>query len=750
MVATRGKKIKFDLDSSEVEFDDESDVERPGKHAAKRRKTKKSKSGEADGAFTPGSSPSKRKGKATTLIQNQLITRRSGRGGKLRDLMNMPVDIFTEICSYLDPHDLRRLALASKRLWDILMTKEALHIWKTALASVPDLPECPSDLNEPQYVCLMYSSECYTIGCTSRGTKADWFHRVRFCATCYQSKMAGGWTSSQRQRSLGQLGIKPGTLSQIQEYFNSRPVMRLSSFPLCYYIEALKKAGGDYEALSKEEAGEYLSTLKDTRDYRIETGRAMKKWKSDQMSSRACDIEAEKDARFKSIEAKLLEIGWERRDFPMFNKEFRALVFKDQKLTPKIWQNIKGKLEPLLETGRNERLEEEKRQRRRNREKAICDFYHQIARETVGYPFQRSRIIESILPEMGEILALPSIKSLLEEDTETVTEEQWTQAAPDVLYIIAKWWRDTLGKLVDSLESDTESQPNKASKGDEATLNSLQENEMVESIFALIEALGSKLSYATSVFRCSDPHHKKVYWFPQNIAHGLSCHQFSSVSRLLDMIRPLDSDGQHLVRRLLTDLKLDPETVRSSEVVFEDHSQKAFLCTRCDERVARYMGLDELIEHYLDHQIWFNDVTDAVRTSPDSCYPPQAVNTGLPRIVNDHDWASRDELLARQDDKETKEAILKLQSDFRKEEFPDPDPLADTEGSGSQWDLLAEFFSMETQKLRTCRLCPRLFRPFSCSTRKIEIHIRSKHDKVPDLENDTTLEYSIPSNPCPA
>ncbi|KIO33096.1 hypothetical protein M407DRAFT_65753, partial [Tulasnella calospora MUT 4182] len=84
------------------------------------------------------------------------------KSGKLRDLMNMPVDIFTEVCSHLDPHDLRRLALTSKRLWDILMTKESKHIWKTALASVPYLPECPTDLNEPQYVCLLFSSECLT------------------------------------------------------------------------------------------------------------------------------------------------------------------------------------------------------------------------------------------------------------------------------------------------------------------------------------------------------------------------------------------------------------------------------------------------------------------------------------------------------------------------------------------------------------------------------------------------------------
>ncbi|KAG9023643.1 hypothetical protein FS837_005677 [Tulasnella sp. UAMH 9824] len=102
MVATRGKKINFGLDSPEVEFDDESEVEGPAKHAAKRRKTKRSKSGEEDCAFTPGSSPGKRKAKATLSVQSQLITRRSGKGGKLRDLMNMPVDIFTELCYYIE------------------------------------------------------------------------------------------------------------------------------------------------------------------------------------------------------------------------------------------------------------------------------------------------------------------------------------------------------------------------------------------------------------------------------------------------------------------------------------------------------------------------------------------------------------------------------------------------------------------------------------------------------------------------
>ncbi|KIO33097.1 hypothetical protein M407DRAFT_17964 [Tulasnella calospora MUT 4182] len=153
----------------------------------KRRKTKKSRSTEDDPAFTPGSSQGKGKNK-TTSHSDHPTTLRGCKGGKLRDLMNMPVDIFTEIYSYLGPDDLRRLSLTSKRLRDILMTKEARHIWKIAIAFVPYLAECPTDLNEPQYVCLLYSSDCDMIDCTSRGTKVDWFHRVHFCSACHEVK----------------------------------------------------------------------------------------------------------------------------------------------------------------------------------------------------------------------------------------------------------------------------------------------------------------------------------------------------------------------------------------------------------------------------------------------------------------------------------------------------------------------------------------------------------------------------------
>ncbi|KIO33106.1 hypothetical protein M407DRAFT_17972 [Tulasnella calospora MUT 4182] len=751
MVTTREKKIKFDPDPSDGEPDGELDLEQPAVPAPKRRKSNKPQFTDDDPALNPGPSSEKGKEKATS-DQNQLIIRRSTKGGKLRDLMNMPVDIFTEVCSYLGPYDLRRLALTSKRLWDILMTKEARHIWKTSLASVLDLPECPTDLNEPQYVCLLYSSECYTIGCTSRGSKADWFHRVRFCSACHDVKMANHWDFTFNQSV--KLGLRFSTLNAIQDYFDSHHVMRLGSNyhqrrtysmrknnERHFYIEALKKAGRDYEALSRAESVDYLSNLKVKREYWLETGTAMVEWKNNQLASRAEDIAAEKSARFESIKAKLLEMGWDEKDFPMSNKTFKDLLLKDQKLTPKIWQNIKPKLEPLLQSSRAERLASEKRQRRMNREVAIRRFYSQIGRDIMDLPFENCRL-SSFPPKTDDIFALPSIKPLLDDDTETVEEERWIQVAPEVRLVVAKWWRDSLKQLADSVENTATASPNETNVKEESTEN--QEAKTAETIFAEIEVLKDKLSHATTVFFCKDTSCvRRIWWFPDFIRHSSSSHYCYNMGDLSVQLRPLEHEGRELVRRLLKDLRLDPETARSSDDVVNDQSQKTFLCTRCDERVAKYMTFSELIGHYLEAQKWFNDVTEAVRKSPDSYYPSRTVNSQLPKIVNDHDWVSRDAVLVREDDNETRDTVLQLQVAFRKASLADP--LCDTKGIGGEDSQKNHWGEI----LRCCLLCPRSFAPFPCATTRIELHIRKKHDKEPDLEKDTTFERIYSSNPCP-
>jgi hypothetical protein len=102
---------------------------------------------------------------------------RPRKAGKLKLLPEMPLDILFEVCSFtqlicvpltttqifchLDPLDVLRLAWTSKSVRQILMRRSARPIWRSALGSLPNLPDCPPDMSEPQWVFLAFVPQCH-------------------------------------------------------------------------------------------------------------------------------------------------------------------------------------------------------------------------------------------------------------------------------------------------------------------------------------------------------------------------------------------------------------------------------------------------------------------------------------------------------------------------------------------------------------------------------------------------------------
>ncbi|GJJ16312.1 hypothetical protein Clacol_010609 [Clathrus columnatus] len=80
--------------------------------------------------------------------------------GVLAKLLEMPVDIFCEISTYLEPYDLLNLARSTRTLNGFLMSRESRPIWRMARTYYPGLPECPSDLSEPAYARLLFETDC--------------------------------------------------------------------------------------------------------------------------------------------------------------------------------------------------------------------------------------------------------------------------------------------------------------------------------------------------------------------------------------------------------------------------------------------------------------------------------------------------------------------------------------------------------------------------------------------------------------
>jgi hypothetical protein len=66
-----------------------------------------------------------------------------------------------QIFGFLKPLDLLSLARTSKAFRNLLMRKSNAFIWRASRSLIPNLPECPADLSEPQYACLAFDPHCH-------------------------------------------------------------------------------------------------------------------------------------------------------------------------------------------------------------------------------------------------------------------------------------------------------------------------------------------------------------------------------------------------------------------------------------------------------------------------------------------------------------------------------------------------------------------------------------------------------------
>ncbi|KAH9474678.1 hypothetical protein JR316_0013142 [Psilocybe cubensis] len=76
-------------------------------------------------------------------------------------LQGMPTELLILIFGQVYPKDLLQLMWTSKVFRTILRSKGASGIWKKSRSRIRGMPQCPSDLSEPQYASLLFGHHCY-------------------------------------------------------------------------------------------------------------------------------------------------------------------------------------------------------------------------------------------------------------------------------------------------------------------------------------------------------------------------------------------------------------------------------------------------------------------------------------------------------------------------------------------------------------------------------------------------------------
>ncbi|KAG8702019.1 hypothetical protein FRC08_003751 [Ceratobasidium sp. 394] len=546
----------------------------------------------------------------------------------LAGIIHVPMDIFAEITSYLDPLDILSLARTTKHFRTLLMQPSAKHIWSAAERNVVGLPPCPEYMDEPAYAALVFGKSCSECG-MSVSRRMDAVLGVKLCNGCRERLIVGRGSvpSAAQDLVLFSSTIKSPThhtayalISSVNEVIST----------ICSYASTGDSAGfkvweqSQKALLAKQRAftdalGPFLDSVDEKRD--------------DQ-------VEELKTKRFAAIKARLVQIGWEEADchithYPLL-RDWQKLVAQPKPLTDRIWDNILPKLVPILTTNRNERLARERKQRKRDRIVRIHGLLVEL-RDSMRQFVELDNVslpgppVTAVLPFPNRKAAfgMPVVKSILREDVSGDRVAELFDERREELVRNVEAWRyrleEELGKMMDkvngsglmSLLAGTKRYWEFNEWDSSSTRFTEQSTKHISGIST------RKVLRADSVFQLGKPGNWSTtcYFYP-NVVDVLQ-EQLESKQPPVVFYNPDESDGdegydsdgrrqpldlsgvsghadgKRAAKRLLRCLGRPHAAYLEMKAIGQ-----RFMCGRCWMR--KPMGWAEIVEHYANSQPGFN------------------------------------------------------------------------------------------------------------------------------------------------
>ncbi|CUA68369.1 Receptor-type tyrosine-protein phosphatase T [Rhizoctonia solani] len=418
------------------------------------------------------------------------LTRR--KQGRLADFMNLPTDVFIMIASYLLPLDILSLARSNKFFNNLLMTKSSKSIWSNAMKNIPGLPPCPAELNEPQYVALLFTNVCSMCGSLSR-SPVDEMLLVRLCAVCKRDELMFLRELPKEVHELVHYSVK----SSLGETFPE--MIQYLAVAVRGEAEAVLDKFND---LVDDEDGEAFRAWVAQRKRHTAKRR---KWAAELVNYLAT-LEAQRadekkeliETREAQIKERLLKLGWEPDDLKFHPyadgiQQWHELVENPKQPRPLtdrgkypistllliltlslVWKNLYVKLEPLLEANRESRLEKECANRQIYRRNALDNLLLRIKHKNPVllkvkprkskplYSYYDSRPVaqRDVFPFVQDALELPFIKEMNEDD---VSVDEFRKALDEhqseIETFVAEWQDQTRTHLVDLIRAEDKKYP---------------------------------------------------------------------------------------------------------------------------------------------------------------------------------------------------------------------------------------------------------------------------------------------------
>ncbi|KAI9569475.1 hypothetical protein HD554DRAFT_2020544 [Boletus coccyginus] len=379
------------------------------------------------------------------------------------------MDILFEIFGHLMPLDLLRLARTTKQFRQLLMHRSSVSIWIAARKNVPDLPDCPPYMSEPQFANLVFDTHCHE--CSSPNIRSiDWRIGRRICAKCA------------KEQSLVNTEVSDSTESRSFAFTNfSQERGRPFYYSKDLHEFQLKRAS----FTDHEERDRFVKERQALVIQMEKHGALLENWAANQAKDRSEQLDDLRRERKTAIIKKLTELGWgsEIEQIPYRDDlSHHRLVKQPTRLTPRIWANIQGEMVSYMEQMRTQRLERDR--------KALV-----ISRKRIAISILRAYKIShlpltDVMPEPMDFCAMSQVLDILELPTETeVTENTFAPIVEKMDELVGEWRTRILGSLVQKVK-------------DSLCSHRPRVNRLSETADSTLMDKMANLSLATTVFNC--------------------------------------------------------------------------------------------------------------------------------------------------------------------------------------------------------------------------------------------------------
>ncbi|RPD73471.1 hypothetical protein L226DRAFT_613986 [Lentinus tigrinus ALCF2SS1-7] len=449
--------------------------------------------------------------------------------GKLRQMLNVPMDVFFEIISHLEPKDILQLSRVSKELRSMLRSPTSRHVWVTARKNVePALPEPPEDMSEPLYAFLVFERFCQGCG-HGRAQNADYALRVRLCGNCWRTDTAKGkdicrflGLSKKDSKDVAEVlyTLTPKGTRSWSDGGWDMPLLTLDqSAKHSYYTPQFMPVAKQYLAMCKP-SGDPTALMRFVEERQAETlarrnfHMDMLRWENARNNAQyhaGADAQAE---RIADIHNNLSELGYEESEFPRYNQDWDQMLRQPRKLTPRIWNTIRPKLLAILDEQRGLREAEAFRLKWIKRREHLQMHYKKFLQQ------DRTSVEIRTLPSPADAVELPCMKELVtaEDPDVDLTEAQFLAVRATMLDEAREYGarvKHELAKKLIAVHKPKPISPSRApprKRRSVAGASSLAKSKQVEASDTELDSEEEHelLEDVNSVFRCSSIRYRPV------------------------------------------------------------------------------------------------------------------------------------------------------------------------------------------------------------------------------------------------